>query len=1401
MQCPSCGTINPAQARFCMSCGLKLTQAQVCRSCHSLLPAQARYCFYCGAFLGEAAATGVSIPIEMGIPIREEAPPASIQTNAHSPRVVLGQLPTPRPLEEILPMLHYYLPNEMVAPLERRPQERHFVAARDHLTHLLRAVKTYLPWPVITEPQPPGEPRGEMRKGVFLFGDVSGFTALSESLKHLEDGAERVAEIINTMFAELVRELFDHGGTLLKFGGDSLLGLFSGETVAELRESALRATQAGMAMLEVMQQDKYAAIEVAGKMRALKIKCGISAGPYFAAHIGTPPTPTNYNGMMAYITTGHTVNQAEEAESHANPGEAVMTEAAYALIGDEIQVGEVTREPDDGFVQVLTVPQADKSAITRPHIGEPPTGELPAQITYLVSRLNMLTPYLSDELIQRIKDNPVATKIVPEYRPVTIMFVNYKGISDLITKTGEVNPDLVTQQLNEYFGHMARIVEKYEGTLARIDQYALGDRLVVFFGAPNAHEDDPIRAVYTAMEMQAAVHENFGALRTASGIFRFEQRIGINTGYLFAGNAGAPDLRQEYTLMGDDINMAARLMAHAPWGAIYIGSKTAEQTRSAFKLGERFDLKVKGKDLLIPTYEVLGNAEVVEPTCEMDQESPFVGRQEEMDVLQERGRSLLNKRGQIVALIGNSGLGKSRIKREFRTWLQAQTGENEDEEVLWLEGRALAFSEQTSYWLIAQVLRSALELPENAGENDVLYALWKKGEKLLGDEAMEVIPFLANLMNLELGKEWAWVKNLAPTARQKQTFWAAGEFFTCLARQRPVVLTLNDLHWADEASLALIESLLDITDRAPVMFFLIFRARRDKGCWRLRNAASSTFPHRYVEINLKALSREAGEALLNALLGGAIFEAAIQKNILDKAAGNPFYLEEVVRTMRESGAVIPDPAREGRWIAVPEKAAQIEVPNTLHAAIVTRIDRLTEDSRQVLQMASVIGRQFQSAILQRLAQPGSDLNTWLAHLEQNGLIQLEPGAETDYAFPDALIQEVAYNSLLVNNRKALHRRVGEALEELYAEKIENHCDLLAYHFSSGDDDTRAIKYLQMAAEKAKNEHSKSTAIQHYTGLLTVMERLEDHGGQADALYQMGVLAYELGDYPQAKPWLVRAAELYQEVGDTANVGWSVMHVGLVDLKQANYDQAVKHHARALSLAESLGDTYQIGIHLTNAGVVMLRLGAYSRAIQLFKKSLKMKLENGDVTGQGFTHYYLGQVYLDQDDIEKADTAFKAARDLWLSLADNERVLSYIHHSQGLLALARQQYEQAVEHFQQALTQNNKLALKAEVIENYSYLSQACLGLGRPDEALDLSIKAITLLASQKDVEEEQRIYLNHYLVLKMRGDPEALDYLKQAYDEMTKQAERITDPKDRKTFLEKVRVNREIQTHIQEAKK
>ncbi|MBN1890091.1 MAG: tetratricopeptide repeat protein [Thermoflexales bacterium] len=1420
MPCPTCGTLNPTQARFCMGCGRLLVGGVVCGACQTLLPPHARFCYHCGTFLPQAA--GAAAP-QMGVPLApaQAAPPvaatlpiaptlplpATPLAASLSPLVSiepetlnlkpetpfsLGKLPPARPLPDLLPSLVHYLPKDLYEPLERRPKERDLEAVRDHLTALLATVKTYLPRPVVLAPQPAGEPAGGMYRGVFLFGDVSGFTPLSERLKvYGQAGAERITEIINALFSQLVAELFAHGGTLLKFGGDALLGLFPATTDEEMAAGALRAAQAAAAMQRVIGQDEFAAIDAAGETRALKIKCGISAGPYFAAHIGTKPRPEQgRRGTMAYVTTGHTVNQAEEAEGHANPGEVALTREAFELLDGRVELGLVTKSPDENFRLLLDVPPAGEGA-RLVELDEPPEGELMGQITYMVDRLDRLTLYLPTELVSRIVTNPRDAKITPEHRPVTVMFANYKGISKLIEKMGDTQADLITQHLNDYFVHMAHIVEKYEGTVARMDQYSVGDRLVIFFGAPRAHEDDPARAVYTALEMQAAVKENFAALRTATGVYRFEQRIGLNTGHLFAGNAGAPDLRQEYTLMGDDINMAARLMSNAGWGDIFISRKTRDHVAAYFELEDKGEIKVKGKEIRIPTFRVVGRLGETGRTRGLGEgDSPLVDRETDMALLKVRGQIFLKGRGQILAITGNSGLGKSRLARELKGWLFSQ---EEARQVTWIEARALSFSEQMTYWLVNQLMYGLLELGPDASEDDVLFTLGERGEGWLGEDAMDAVPYLANMMGLNLGEEWVWVRSEDPKVRQKQTLWAAARLVTAAARQRPLVILLDDLHWADEASLALIEHLLQVTDQAPLMLCLVFRARRDKRCWQLRDKAAAGYPHRFVELPLEPLDRPLSQQLLARLLPGADFAPGILNEILDKAAGNPFYLEEVVRSLIDNGAVTPDASQEGRWRVVVEKAARITVPDTLHAAIVARIDRLTEDSRQALQRAAVIGRQFRLEILRRLGQAEAEIDIWMAQLERGGLVSpTEVAVDPVYSFPDALVQEVAYDSLLVQDRQQLHRRVGETLESILGDKAEQGCELLAYHFKLSDDKDRAASYLEMSAKKARGDYANDMAIQHYADLLEIEEQAGDEAAQADALYQMGLIAYEIGDYAHALPWLERAVELYQAVDNQANVGWAVMYVGMVELKQANYAQSAACHQRALELAQGRQDTFQEGVHLTNLARVTMRLGQYDLALEQFEKSLAMKRQMKDVSGQGFALFYQGLIGVYRRHYDQAEAAFQAAIDLWQQVPGNERVVSFYHYGVGLLALEREQFERAEENLQRALELCTRLVLKAETIETLSALGQARLGLGQLDEARELSERAIKLLEEQKDVEERQQVYYNHYRVLAALQDEAAPHFLRQAYDTMLERANRIQDEEKRQIYLDKVSVNREI---------
>jgi class 3 adenylate cyclase/tetratricopeptide (TPR) repeat protein len=1411
-----------------MGCGSSLVQGQVCGQCQTLLPLQARYCFHCGAFVAAAGFNPVAaqpvagmqpvsgvvrVPVTEGqsqggmiqpgggitlpvAPAPQVVSPAPQDISPADPNLQIGKLIPARPVDSMLPSLKNYLPAHLYEPLERKPKERDIEAVRDHLSALIGTAKTYLAYPVIASPQPPGIPAGGMYRGVFLFGDVSGFTPLSEKLKALgQAGAEQITSIINALFTQLTTVLFDHGGTLLKFGGDAMLGLFPATTDEEMKRSALRAAQAALVMQEVMKRPEFAEINALGEKRALLIKIGISAGSYFAAHIGTFPSDYDPNGTMAFVTTGETVNLAEESEGHAHPGQVAMTMAVARLLDGVAELGAVEKEPDENYRRLVSVPPLEAGAQERLDIPEPPAGDTLSQITYLVARLDRLTPYLSDELIRRIVENPRNARITPEHRPVTVMFANYKGISRLIEKHGESDPELITHHLNNYFVHMASIVERYEGTLARMDQYAVGDRLVIFFGAPRAHEDDPVRAVYTALEMQAAVKANFAALRTSTGVYRFEQRVGINTGHLFAGNAGAPDLRQEYTLMGDDINMAARLMSNAPWGDIYISRKTRDYVAPYVDVTDRGELKVKGKEIRIPTFSVTGRKDQVGRTRgTASGESPLTGRDAVLAKLVERGETFLKKRGQIVALMGNSGMGKSRLLREFHSWLDAHS---EAGSIEWIEARALSFSEQTTYWMAAQVMRGLLHLKADSSQDDVLYALGEAGERLLGDDAMDAVPYLAHMMGLELGQEWEWVKKEDPKVRQKQILWAASRFFSQAATEKPIVLALDDLHWADEASLSLFEHLLKLSDQVPLMFFLIFRALRDKGCWRLRDRASSDFPHRFFEVELQPLKLEESASLLSRLLPGASFKAEIQADILNKAAGNPFYLEEVVNTLIENQAVIPEPANPGQWL-VTDKITQISVPASLHAAIVARIDRLTEDARLALQMAAVIGRQFRMELLRDLSHAQQEIGLWVAQLERGGLVRPADIEMVDatYTFPESLVQEVAYDSVLVQNRQQMHQRIGEMLEEVYQENPEPYCELLAFHFGNSADDERALKYLGMAAKKAEGQYANATAIQFYSKILQIQRIRGDKAAQAGTLYTVGVKAYEIGDYDHAAEWLEESAKSLVELGNPASEGWSVMYLGMVALKRAHYSEALSRHNHALALSRARNDRFQEGIHLTNLARVLLRMGQYDRAMNLFNESLTLKRANNDIPGQGFAHFYMGLIHIYTGQLDNAEKSLNDSVEMWQQTAQNQRGLAYCYQGLGLLALARQDFASAEEYLQKAVNICEKLVLKAEAIENYSHLSQALLGLGQKQPALEKSSLAIKLLEAQKDVEEVQHITFNHYRVLKTLDDPYADNFLQRAHETMLAQAELIEDPAEREIFIKQVVINQKISESI-----
>jgi tetratricopeptide (TPR) repeat protein len=478
---------------------------------------------------------------------------------------------------------------------------------------------------------------------------------------------------------------------------------------------------------------------------------------------------------------------------------------------------------------------------------------------------------------------------------------------------------------------------------------------------------------------------------------------------------------------------------------------------------------------------------------------------------------------------------------------------------------------------------------------------------------------------------------------------------------------------------------------------------------------------------------------------------------------------------------------------VTAKIHDVTVPNTLRAAIVARIDRLTEDARYALQTASVIGREFRLELLRNLIEAQTEIDVWLSQLERGDLVRPEEiNATLTYTFLDAMVREVAYESLLVQNRAQIHDRIGAVLEELFEGKLEQKSAIIAYHYSRGNNVEKALTFLTMAAKEARDEYANETAIQHFEQMLAFQRKLGARADQAHTLYEMGMLAYEIGDYERARPWLSASIELYEDLEDQENASWAIMYVGMVDLKQGDYPSAMQRHELALKLARDRNDTKQEGIHLTNLARTIKLLGDYDRALKMFDQSLELKEANNDQKGQGFVHYYQGMIHLEQGRYEEATHALERVFDIWSTMSKSARYMSFYHYGMGNLALAQEQCEEALEHLQEALAISERLMLGAEIIEDLSALGQVSLCLNDIDAAIAYSSRAIKLLESQKDVEEMQRIYLNHYDVLKATDASDADHYFRQARRVMRAQAELIQDETARATYLTGVPVNQRI---------
>jgi len=546
---------------------------------------------------------------------------------------------------------------------------------------------------------------------------------------------------------------------------------------------------------------------------------------------------------------------------------------------------------------------------------------------------------------------PTPPAVTSERRPITVLFADIAGSTAIAER---LDPEDWTALVGDAFACMNETIERYGGTIARL----MGDGVLAFFGAPVAHEDDPERAVRCGLDMVQAI-ETLAAAHHAPGASDVKVRVGINTGHVVVGMVGT-DTAHEYTAMGDAVNIAARMQGHARPGSVLVTAATHRFISSLVDATDVGMLELKGKSDAVHAFEVTGLKAGAVPTRGLQGvHSPMIGRDAQLARLVDGFEVVRAGQGRVACIIGEPGIGKSRLLAELRA-----EAERLEPATRWIEGRCLSYGETVPYQLVADVVRSLIGAPASSSEAQLAAALDTAVRDLLGDDWAETYAYLGHLLSLHLAPDLQARISALDMETVKRYVSSLMAMLRALSARAPVVLVCDDIHWADSASVDVLIQAMTGLAAAPLLFIMSTRPERAATGWRLIGAARDLFGDALTEIRLEPLSMLESRTLVSKLLTIESLPDDTRDSILARAEGNPFFVEEVIRMLIDRAAIVRDGER---WVAT-DKVAEVEIPETLHGLLLARIDRLPQASKRTLRVASVIGRQFGVTILEKLLE-------------------------------------------------------------------------------------------------------------------------------------------------------------------------------------------------------------------------------------------------------------------------------------------------------------------------------------------------------------------------------------------------------------------------------------------------
>jgi class 3 adenylate cyclase/tetratricopeptide (TPR) repeat protein len=781
-------------------------------------------------------------------------------------------------------------------------------------------------------------------------------------------------------------------------------------------------------------------------------------------------------------------------------------------VPDQVSAGEQKLQDTQSAKSIEATPLIPQAA-PEPQVETLPTLIKPtkAQVSQPPRISSPLEQFVPKELMKKLENARASGDMVGERRVVTMMFCDVKGSTHAAE---QLDPEEWSEIINGAFSHMIKPVFKYEGTVARL----MGDGILAFFGAPLAHEDDPQRAVMAGLDILSGISPYRETILQEWGI-EFDVRIGINTGLVVVGAVGS-DLRMEYTALGDAINLAARMEQTAKPGSIQITHDTYNLVNPLFEFEELGGITIKGKDEPVNAYRVLGRKATARRVRGIEGlHAEMVGRDREMEVLKGIVDDLKQGVGRIIMVLGEAGLGKSRLISETRTVFQDIIGTDG----AWHETNSLSYETNQAYALVQRLIQQIGDI----GYDDAPRMIQKKLETLINDlpeehrlRAKHIFESLFSLTK-ENGDSLQEGETFKQELYEVMDIWLRMRF-----SDQPTVFIFDDMHWSDAASMHLLNHLLQLSDVIPILIICALRMDHKSPAWQIKTTAEVEYRHRYTEIFLHPLSEADSNELINRLLAIAELHGELRKNILEKSDGNPFFIEEVVRALIENKIVVSEERVENGitnhyWVSVSD-GAEFSIPDNLQSLLAARMDQLEETTKATLQLASVIGRNFYLRVLQAVNTYSPELDKQVGILLRLDMIRESARVpEVEYSFRNPLTQEAVYKTILLKHRREFHKRVAEAMEALYQERLEGKYGLLSHHYSLAGERDKAIEFCRKASQHAVNVYAYNEAEKNLRVALKLAELSDDN--------KLHILILEeLADVCRLVRNFIEAITLYQE---------------------------------------------------------------------------------------------------------------------------------------------------------------------------------------------------------------------------------------------------------------------------------